>query len=179
MSAISDALRRRPWAAVVGPLGLICLFGTGVLSRVTAGGDSKAAAARVCQPDLRRGVLPEWARGGFSDPAPRMPHVLGRSREIVAIIWGDPLFSPPLERRNNKILWVSRAPVTTSSDLRIRAQRMEGRRNVDRPVRRVVKGGPGPSIVDLPGAGCWRLTLRWSGRQDTVDLRYVRRAPPT
>jgi len=152
------------------------LFGAGVLYLATAGGDSKEAAARVCHLDLRRGVLPEWSRGGFSDPVPRMPYALGRSREIVAIVFGDPLFWPPSEKRNNNILWVSGRPVTAPSDLRIRAQRMEGERNVDRPVLRVVDGGPGPSIVDLPRAGCCRLTLSWSGRQDTVDLRYVRRA---
>jgi hypothetical protein len=179
MKAIADALRRRPWAAVVALLALAGVLGVGALYLATGGGDSKAAAARVCHPDLRRGVLPKWARGGFSDPVPRMPHVLGRSREIVAIVFGDPLFSPPSEKRNNKILWVSRRPVAAPSDLRIRAQRMERGRNVDRPVLRVVDGGPGPSIIDLPGAGCWRLTLSWSGRRDTVDLRYVRRARAT
>jgi hypothetical protein len=37
---------------------------------------------------------------------------------------------------------------------------------------RVVPGGPGPSIVNLPQAGCWRLTLAWSGQTDTLDLAY-------
>jgi hypothetical protein len=27
-----------------------------------------------------------------------------------------------------------------------------------------------PSIVDLPAAGCWRLTLRWSGHAASIDL---------
>jgi hypothetical protein len=34
-------------------------------------------------------------------------------------------------------------------------------------------GGPGPSIVNLPSPGCWKLTLRWSGRVDTLDLEYA------
>jgi len=34
-------------------------------------------------------------------------------------------------------------------------------------------GGPGPSIINLPVAGCWRFRLRWSGRTDTIDLRFV------
>jgi hypothetical protein len=43
-------------------------------------------------------------------------------------------------------------------------------------VQRTVAGGPGPSIVDLPAPGCWRLTLRWAGRADQVDLAYARRS---
>ncbi|WP_432868853.1 hypothetical protein [Microbispora rosea] len=41
------------------------------------------------------------------------------------------------------------------------------------PVTREVPGGPGPSGVDLPEAGCWHVTLRWSGHVDTLRLRYV------
>jgi hypothetical protein len=39
-------------------------------------------------------------------------------------------------------------------------------------VRHIVPTGPGPSTIDLPEAGCWRLTLSWSGRKDSVDLAY-------
>lgn len=39
--------------------------------------------------------------------------------------------------------------------------------------RRTVGGGPGPSIIDMPTAGCWQFTLRWSGHTDTVDLPYA------
>ena len=101
-----------------------------------------------------------------------MPHVLGRSGDIVAIIFGYPLLSPPSAKRNNKILWVSRTPLKPLSDLRISAQRMNTQGKVGRPVARVVRGGPGPSIIDLPAPGCWRLTLRWSGRSDQLDLEY-------
>jgi hypothetical protein len=58
------------------------------------------------------------------------------------------------------------------SSLVIRAQRMRGRRRVGVPVRREVDGGPGPSIINLPSAGCWRLSLTWSGHRDQLDLRY-------
>jgi hypothetical protein len=50
---------------------------------------------------------------------------------------------------------------------------MTGSKRLGAPVVRRVTGSPGPSIIDLPAAGCWRLTLRWSGRVDTLDLRYV------
>jgi hypothetical protein len=134
-----------------------------------------SSSTRACHSAVRHGVLPTWARTGFSDPRPRLPHVVGRSGEIAALVFGYPLHSPPVKNRGNKILWVSRRDVTPLSDLRIHAQRMEGRRPVGRPATRVVVGGPGPSGIDLPAPGCWRLTLRWSGRSDQLDLRYVRR----
>jgi hypothetical protein len=120
------------------------------------------------------GLLPTWARGGFSDPSTRMPHVLGRSQRIVAILFGYPLLSPPSPRRNNKILWVAhRTP--NASALKIRAQRMSGSSTLGAPATRKVSGGPGPSVVNLPSPGCWRLTLSWSGRVDNLDLRYQQR----
>ena len=91
-----------------------------------------------------------------------MPHVMGRSGRIVAILFGDPLVAPPARDGANKILWVSRNPVRPLSDLRIRAS------DGSHTVSRVVQGGPGPSLVDLP-AGCWHLSLGWSGRSDSRD----------
>ena len=128
--------------------------------------------ASRCHAEISRAVLPVWARAGFSDPRPRIPHVLGHSGQIVAVVFGYPLRSPPAPRRNNKILWVSRTRPQTSAALWIRAQRMAGERSVGAPVRRIVAGGPGPSLVDVPEPGCWRVTLRWSGRVDTLDLAY-------
>jgi hypothetical protein len=46
------------------------------------------------------------------------------------------------------------------------------RRTDGRTATRTLQGGPGPSYVDLPGAGCWRLQLRWGGRRDVLDLAY-------
>ena len=130
---------------------------------------------RPCVAPTAFGVLPTWARAGFSSPRPRLPHVIGRGGEIAALLFGYPLASPPAARRNNKILWVSRSAPAHPTALWIRAQRMVGARAVGRPVTRLVQGGPGPSIVNLPAAGCWRLRLAWAGRTDTLDLRY--RAP--
>ncbi len=117
-------------------------------------------------PEPDRGVLPSWARTGFTDPQPRMPHVLGEDGKIVAILFGEPLSSPPDPVRGNKILWVSFEEVVPMSDLRIRAE------HDGEVVNRIVRGGPGPSIIEMPKAGCWHMTLRWSGRSDTLSLRY-------
>jgi hypothetical protein len=102
-----------------------------------------------------------------------MPYVLGKAGAIAAIQWADPLVSPPSAHYNNKILWVSRRPQIPGSDLQITAQKLAGKTLVGPLVHRAVTGGPGPSIINLPSAGCWRLKLRWSGRSDTLDLRYA------
>src|SRR2546423_5504622 len=95
------------------------------------------AAPWPCDARVARGVLPVWARGGFSEQKPRAPHVLGRSGAIVAILFADPLFAPPSPKRSNKILWVSRLPVNASA-LRITARRMVGARSVGPSIARRV-----------------------------------------
>jgi hypothetical protein len=138
-------------------------------------GSSDPSPSRVsaCASQVKTGVLPRWARTGFSDPQPRMPYELGRAGNIAALVFGFPLLSPPPRTHNNKILWVSRVATDPGSNLRIAAQRMQGTRPVGTPVSRMVTGGPGPSIINLPASGCWRLTLHWSGRVDSLDLDYV------
>lgn len=121
-----------------------------------------------CAADVPSRVLPEWARTGFSEKEPRMPYVLGQRGDIAAIIFGYPLKQPPLPDRGNKILWVSRAPLETGSPLVIEA-RLDG---VGAVTTRQVNGGPGPSIIDLPQAGCWHLALKWSGHTDSIQLTY-------
>jgi hypothetical protein len=102
-----------------------------------------------------------------------MPYVLGQDGKIAAIQFANPLVSPPSPRYNNKIPWVSRRPSAPGSDLQISAQKLVGNKPVGPLVNRTVTGGPGPSIIHLPSAGCWQLRLRWSGRSDTLDLRYA------
>ena len=139
---------------------------------VPAVATGQARGASGCEARVAFGVLPVWARAGFSDSRPRIAHVVGRDGRIAAILFGYPLLSPPSRARANKILWVARVTPNSSSTLRISAQRMDGLHILGRPVVRLVGGGPGPSIINLPAAGCWRLTLRWSGRTDTLDLDY-------
>jgi hypothetical protein len=118
------------------------------------------------------GVIPSWARAGFSDPNPRMRFEVGRRGETVALLWAYPLLSPPPTTHSNKILWVSHTP-TNGSALLITAQRMTGAKPVGGAVHRQVVGGPGPSIINLPVTGCWRLDLSWSGQRDSLDIDYV------
>ena len=131
------------------------------------------AAPPPCVSPVDRGAIPVWARTGFSERVPRMAHVRSRDGQIVAVLFGDPLTAPARPKLANKILWVARLPYAGRATLRIRAQRMVGHRLVGRPVARSLEVGP--SILDLPAAGCWRLTLHWSNRTDTLDLRYRQR----
>lgn len=132
-----------------------------------------ASATAGCAARVETGSLPDWADAGFSGDA-RVPHVFGAKGDIVAVLFAHPLRQHREDGSNNKILWVARA-ATTSPDptapatLVITAM-LDG---TDTRVIREVAGGPGPSIIDLPHAGCWRLDLRWSGHTDTMELVYA------
>jgi hypothetical protein len=168
------SLRRRRAggaAAVLAAVAAVAVTGALVVgaeepARTPSGttGDSVAG----CLSPVPAHVLPVWARGGFSDPRPKTSYVLGDRDSIAAILFGQPLTAPPGADHNNKILWVSRLSQDPVTDLRIHAQLLGG----STAVERVVAGGPGPSIIDLPSPGCWRLTLRWSGHTDSLDLVY-------
>jgi hypothetical protein len=151
---------------------VVLLARMGALSAYSASSHSQVKA-RACNSQVLHGVLPVWARKGFSNPKPRMPHVLGAAGKITAILWADPLLSPQPKSHNNKILWVARVTTNIYSNLRISAQRMIGSTKVGSPVTHKLIGGPGPSIIDMPAAGCWRFTLHWSSERDTLDLRYA------
>ena len=101
---------------------------------------------------------------------------LAAAGNILAILWADPLLSPPAKNHNNKILWVSRVSTVPGSDLRITAQRMIGTTAVGTPAYRSVMGGPGPSIINLPASGCWQFQLRWSSARRS-PRPAVRREP--
>jgi len=132
---------------------------------------SRGSEITCTEPDT--GVLQPWARTGFSDPEPRIPHVLGDKGQIVAILFG-PLEAPPGPNTGDKVLWVAKDPVKPLSDLEITARRVEDGKPVGKPEHRTVQGGPGPSGIELPTAGCWRMSLAWSGRTDQLELRYTK-----
>jgi hypothetical protein len=154
------------WVLLDGPVG------TPHAANITA---SRPATANACASGVAYGPLPTWARSGFTPPSDPWPHVLGARGDIVAVLWArhDPLVIPTPPNRNNKILWVSKLPVSIGSTLEITARLLVGGTPVGPVQQRTVAGGPGPSIIDMPTAGCWQFTLRWSGHADTVDLPYA------
>jgi hypothetical protein len=125
-----------------------------------------------CTPRVAKGLLPTWARTGFtSTEAAKIPHVMGSRGDIVAVLFAYPTRAWPREGDGSKILWVSRVPQQPMNPLKIDAY-LDGSRQ---PVHREVAGGPGPSLMKLPEPGCWRLRLSWSGHSDTIELKV---APP-
>jgi hypothetical protein len=154
-------------------LGLVVSSPASGAARPALSTATSALPEAACQPHPVDGVIPGWARSGFHPAAYRMYYELGRSDRIVALLWAHPLRSPQSPRYFNKILWVSRLPVNGSPTL-IRAQQMKGTHDVGMPVTETVVGGPGPSYLNMPSPGCWRMTLTWSGYRDSLDLDYVR-----
>ncbi|MBM7488791.1 hypothetical protein JOD64_000013 [Micromonospora luteifusca] len=132
-----------------------------------------ASATAGCGSRVETGSLPDWADAGFHGDA-RVPHVFGAKGDIVAVLFAHPLRLDRKDGSNNKILWVAQASTTspdpTSPATLVITATLDG---TDTRVTREVAGGPGPSIIDMPQAGCWHLDLRWSGHTDTMDLVYA------
>lgn len=123
----------------------------------------RAPGSYSCPASTPVGVLPPWARSGFSDPRPTMPHVLGDEGRIVAIVFGEPLTAPESPDHANKVLWVARAGF---GPLTITARPAPGATPtvVELP-------SPGPSYLDLPTPGCWHLDLSWDDETDAMNIR--------
>lgn len=155
-------MKPRPTLAVLIPLVLTAAACTG--------SDTSAKPSNKTCNTVNDGSLPTWARGGFTPPDQKIAHVVGARGDIAGILFGDPLSSPRAGGGSNKILWVSRPQLSTPGDLKIHAS-LEGTSTV---ADRTVEGGPGPSTLDLPKAGCWIVDLRWPGHTDTVRLKYAK-----
>ena len=136
----------------------------------SAGQSSLSDASNGCAGQPLVSSLPTWARAGFTPSDMAVPHVMGASGNIVAILWSpkDALHAPPLPNPNNKILWVSR--VDGPGPLVIQATLAGSTRTASVSL----PDGPGPSYVNLPAPGCWTLHLSWGGgHTDRLMLRYV------
>src|SRR3954468_13152060 len=114
------------WLAITVALGLV--------AAAVLASRSKSETPRHACADARTQLVPEWARTGFSDSAPRMPLVLGKDRKIAATWCGGPRYAPRKAHRSKKILWVPREPLNGSSDLKIRATRVGDAKVAERTV---------------------------------------------
>jgi hypothetical protein len=172
--------RARYGVALAGGVGVgaaaIVAFGPrlapGTSTPVPGGSSSSATAPLACGRAVETGPLPDWASAGFSDPqSGGVPFVIGADGRMAAILFGQPLTAPEDKHRANKILWVSRQESAPLLPLEIDAQ-LAGS---GQTVHRTITGGPGPSYLELPTAGCWHLSLTWDGgrQKDTMDLAYV------
>jgi hypothetical protein len=175
-SRVRQRARRRGRVSVVGAVAACAVVVAGAVlvehrPNSTPTPPVAVPAAPACDGTPTSQVLPEWARAGFSDARPVVPFVRSRSGRVVAILFGGRLWSPPREDVSNKVLWVwQQAPGGATGDVTMTAQ-LAGTGTV------VTTGLPrpeGPSTVDLPQAGCWRITLRSPAGTDTIDLDYAR-----
>lgn len=124
------------------------------------------------------GDVPAWliaAGGGSGAPsgAPTyLPYVIADPP-----IAGGYLFAFPLHSGSHdpsKILWAMGLP-RDGSDLVIRAHPLTASRPVITETL-PADSSPGeiyPDGLEVPAAGCWQLTLSWSGHQALLDLAYT------
>lgn len=130
---------------------------------------SRSAATNgggTCGPGTRSGRLPTWAADSFGPRS--VPHyALGEHNRILAVLFGYPYHAPSGgSARTNKIRWVPRDDAPGDARLTIEA-------TLANPAQRVARVVDlGSSIVDLPQAGCRRLSLSWPGHTDRVYLDY-------
>lgn len=157
--------RTRELLAVAACLvGVLVVAGAYALSRPDSRHRSGTASIPTCAASDTPRVLPAWAGVEFADPAEKMRYLSGERGQVVGVLFGDlRVHQPP--GTNNKILWIARdgggAPLVISA-------RLHG---IDATVTRTLEN-VGPSIVDMPRAGCWQFALTWPGNHDTVAVRY-------
>ena len=159
----------RTTAGVLGVAIVVAATACSTTPPPTSAPSAAAAAGGVpqlgCAADVAPALLPGWARSGFAPPDQPVPFVLGERGTILGVLFGQPLSAPAAPDRGNKILWVTRdphppGPLTITAALDGAVATLE------------VPEGPGPSLVDLPTPGCWRLTLAWPDHTDRVAIAY-------
>jgi hypothetical protein len=119
---------------------------------------------------LTDAVPPVWAQGGWSHtngtPWP-VPWALGTQGTTVAYLFATQLVagrSPRVDGSQNKVLWEAKAYPSGANVV------VEGHPfGQSRPVVTVAGG---PSITDVPTAGCWTFRLSWrsSGQQYSSNI---------
>lgn len=121
---------------------------------------------------LTDAIPPAWAQGGWTPPQGpwTVPWAIGTGGDAVAYVFATQLVAgsgPRADGSNNKILWVVRHAPT---GFNVEAHPL----GADQPVIPIAAG---PSIVDLPTAGCWTFHLTWgAGGQSagsTINLEVL------
>jgi hypothetical protein len=141
-------------------------------------GSSHSRAASACAPaPIEHGAPPSWSAAAWSSSSPdfRVPYALASGDTAGAFFFADPLRAGHPENPSNKVLWIVDAP-RNGHPLRIVARRPDSSQTVR--MQFPADSGPGeiyPSGVDLPSAGCWKLSLAWGAHRASIDVEV---APP-
>jgi len=122
----------------------------------TTGAPVSSLAGGCAGTVLTDALPPTWAQGGWSQPqAPwPVPWTLGTGGNAIAYVFANELVagaSPRVNGTNNKVLWVAKG---APPNFTVEAHPL----GYDQPVVTIAGG---PSIVDLPTAGCWTFHLAW------------------
>ncbi len=177
--------RRRNGAVIAALLAAgVCLFAVSVFDTPARASDpqgSTAAAVRAgCgATKIVHGAVPGWTAPAFSDSksrTPPWPHAVSERGNVVAIVFGYPLRADRPTNPANKILWIMRLP-RKGSPLRIKATPLHSSAPLVKSAW-PADSSPGeiyPSYVNVPTAGCWRVSLHWAGHTDSIDLPYIAR----
>jgi hypothetical protein len=121
---------------------------------------------------LTDALPPVWAQGGWNQPSAPwgVPWAFGTGENTVAYVFATQLVagvSPRVDGTNNKVLWEAKDDPTETLVV-------EGRPlGQSQPVVTIAGG---PSIVDVPTAGCWTFHLSWGpgGRQSsTINFQVL------
>jgi hypothetical protein len=119
---------------------------------------------------------PAWAQGGWTHTKGTpwaVPWALGTQGNTVAYVWGVPLVagvSTTATVNSNKINWESKDYPAGSSSMMVEGRPL----GQTQPVVPIANGGP--SIVDVPTAGCWTFRLTWNANgqhSSTINLEYL------
>ena len=107
---------------------------------------------------------PAWAQGGFSIPrgSPWVPWALGKPGDAIAYLFATQLVAEGRrpDGTHNKVLWV----------VRDRAARFRVQGHPLGRLQPVVSIDGGPSIVDVPTAGCWTFQVSWDSHPSRTSI---------
>ncbi len=121
---------------------------------------------------------PAWARGGFSIArgSPWVPWALGKPGDAIAYLFSTQLVAEGCgpDGTHNKVLWV----------IRDGAARFQVQGHPLGRSQPVVSIAGGPSIVDVPTAGCWTFQASWGSNPSrtsiiNLDVLPAGTPPPT
>ncbi|HEX4033921.1 MAG TPA: hypothetical protein VHX66_05715 [Solirubrobacteraceae bacterium] len=157
---------------------LLCVLAPVLVA--AAASPAGGVAATACSPAaIHHGPPPAWTGAAFGPSTGGHVPPFAVSGHAAAAAF---FFAPTLRAGNpsnpaNKVLWVVRY-ARDGSPLRI-----SGRYGANTAVTAKSSwpdnSSPGeiyPSYVNLPRAGCWELTLRWSSHQARIDVEVHPRA---
>ena len=122
---------------------------------------------------IYQGGTPAWLEeaGAHNNPS-ETAYVVASPEVAAGFLFANPLRAGKPENPANKILWVTRS--VNRGALRVVAHPIGSSSpvvNAD-----AMPASPGyiyPSIVNVPSAGCWHLTLSWDGGHADLDLQYL------